>query len=178
MIKRIISNNFISFGYHLLITTIILLLPGLFGSLIYDKFFSQFYEFGQTLLALLPICLYLYAGYRFKPSDRIINDLFSFILIGIIGLLFWLYAYQETHNPTCRLDLNQGDVIWWFYEFYYLGINLLQQLITKIFRFEFCDIEAYVILIWNLIPTALMFIGIEIRRTSEKKNRIEVKPAA
>jgi hypothetical protein len=141
----------------------------LFSGSVNNKFLAQFYSMGQVLLALLPIFLYLYAGFRFKPTDNFFTDFFSFILVGIIGLLIWIFALQETHNPTCMHDLNNEGITWWFYEFYYLGIDIVQQVIESFIITDYCNVEAYVILAWNLIPTSLMFFGIEIRRMYEKK---------
>jgi len=169
MIKRVISNNFISFGYHLCILIIILFTIWLFSGSVNNKFLAQFYSMGMVLLALLPIFLYLYAGFRFKPTDSFLTDFFSFILIGIIGLLIWIFALQDTHNPTCVGDVINEGITWWFYEFYYLGIDIVQQVIDKIINTDYCNVYAYVILSWNLIPTSLMFFGIEIRRMYEKK---------
>ncbi len=147
MIKRIISNNFVSFGYHICILIIILLTIWLFSGSINNKFLVQFYSLGQVLLALFVIFLYLYAGFRFKPTDSLFSDFFSFILVGIIGLLIWIFALQDTHNPTCVGDLNFEGISWIIYEFFYIGITMLQQVIDKIINIDYCNVKAYVILV-------------------------------
>jgi len=171
MIKQVISNNLVSLGYHICIFLILIFTMGLFSGSVNNKFLAQFYNIGMVLFALFVIFLYLNAGFRFKPTDTYISDFLSFILVGIIGLLIWIFALQDTHNSSCMHDLNDEAITWWFYEFYYLGIDIVHHVIDKIVNIDYCNVEAYVIATWNLIPTSLMFFGIEIRRMYEKKRK-------
>jgi hypothetical protein len=81
MIKRIISNNFISLGYHIFIFLIILFTMGLFSGSVNNKFLAQFYSMGMDLFALFVIFLYLYAG---LDSNQ------QILIFPIFYPLFWL----------------------------------------------------------------------------------------
>jgi len=163
MIEKVISNNFKSFGWHIIILTIAFNLLIISFELINYKFLISYYEVVQVFLSLISVLLYVYVGFRFSPTKNILTDILSFVLVGLMGLLLWLYAFNVSHTTSCRLNMYK-DVAWWVYEIYYFVFYFIQQLIESIYKADFCEYQAYIILIWNLGPTLLFLLGIEIRR--------------
>jgi len=164
MIKHLVSNNLISFGFHFCISIIVMIFIGL----IYNTLLSRFLIIGDVLIAIVPILLYICAGFRFKPTDNIFSDFFSFMLIGLVGTLLWIYAYNETHDLTNTYNPN-NPVPWWIYGFYYTGMEPIHLLFDKLTGLDYRSIYGIVTLSYNIIPTSLLFFGIEIRRMYEKK---------
>ena len=168
MINRVIKNNFISMGYHIIIVIIALNLPGLFSGLNNYKPLWPYYEVGQIFLATINVLLYLYAGFRFSPTKNLVTDILSFFLVGLIGILLWMYAFNVSHNTTCRLNMYNNDMAWWLYQIYYSVFVFIKLIIEEFTKSDFCEVQAYIDLIWILGPLLLFFTGIRIRRRYDR----------
>lgn len=115
---------------------------------------------------------YIIAGITFKPAKLIINDLFSFTLVGIIGALLWTYAFLKSPYDLDRHNVLYGA--WWPYLFYLGGVTFIDSFMNRN-NYIYGNMIAYVSLIYSIIPTILFFIGIEIRRIFNKIKRGLVK---
>ena len=161
--KKVIQNNFISLGYHLLI--------GIISFTLFVRLFIN-KPYTDLLLIMVPMLFYIIAGITFKPAKLIINDLFSFTLVGIIGALLWTYAFLKSPYDLDRHNVLYGA--WWPYLFYLGGVTFIDSFMNRN-NYIYGNMIAYVSLIYSIIPTILFFIGIEIRRIFNKIKRGLVK---
>ena len=161
--KKVIQNNFISLGYHLLI--------GIISFTLFVRLFIN-KPYTDLLLIMVPMLFYIIAGITFKPAKLIINDLFSFTLVGIIGALLWTYAFLKSPYDLDRHNVLYGA--WWPYLFYLGGVTFIDSFMNRN-NYIYGNMIAYVSLIYSNIPTILFFIGIEIRRIFNKIKRGLVK---
>jgi len=162
-LKKVIQNNFISLGYHLLI--------GIISFTLFVRLFIN-KPYTDLLLIMVPMLFYIIAGITFKPAKLIINDLFSFTLVGIIGALLWTYAFLKSPYDLDRHNVLYGA--WWPYLFYLGGVTFIDSFMNRN-NYIYGNMIAYVSLIYSIIPTILFFIGIEIRRIFNKIKRGLVK---
>ena len=130
--KKVIQNNFISLGYHLLI--------GIISFTLFVRLFIN-KPYTDLLLIMVPMLFYIIAGITFKPAKLIINDLFSFTLVGIIGALLWTYAFLKSPYDLDRHNVLYGA--WWPYLFYLGGVTFIDSFMNRN-NFIYGNMIAYV----------------------------------
>jgi len=164
MVNKVIENNFKALYCQIIILIISISLT----SIVFELLNKKYYQVGQIFLVIFFVFMYLYAGFRFSPTQNALTDLLSFVLVSLIGILLWLYAFIVSHNTSCNISMFKNDVAWWFYQLYYFVFILFEQIIDSFIKTDFCEIQAYVEFLWNLGPILLFFLGIRIRRIYDR----------
>lgn len=122
-------------------------------------FTSLSFEFIRTVIGIVPLILYLAAGFKFYLQKNPLKDFLSVAVIGVTGLLILLlYISKSPINSP-----NNNELYLYDYYLFLSGVGYFELIFLKLFNIIWGK-SIYLLVIQCFMPSFLIWIGMELKR--------------
>ena len=162
-----IKNNIKALLIHIVISILSFIISMLFHThavkWVSEEAANQ-HHFSMLGASFLIIIVLLFLYYHFSRKfltnqSSIINNILSFSIIGLIGIVLWFIAFSIDLTGGTQILLNSE--LWQLYSLYYgYCVSLVYEITTT---------NPYIMLVFGILPIIVMYIGVKKSKITRQK---------